>query len=68
MYFQFLIEDESGEVLVRHVMEKIQSESPSIEYDCKAFKGIGGLKLTSSIKDVKTNKLLNDLRILSSGI
>lgn len=67
MYFQFLIEDESGKILVQHIMEKIQSESPSIEYGCKAFKGIGGLKLTSSIKDVKTNKLLNDLRIYLRG-
>ena len=67
MYFQFLIEDESGKILVQHIMEKIQSESPSVEFDCKAFKGIGGLKLTSGLKDVKTNKLLNDLRIYLRG-
>lgn len=66
-HFQFLIEDMSGEILVRHVMEKIRKESPGISYDCKAFKGIGGFKNTAKVSEIKTDKLLNDLRIYLRG-
>lgn len=62
MYFQFLIEDMSGEILTRHVMDKLSKEHAGIYFDCKAFKGIGGLKVSSNIQEIKTNKLLNDLK------
>ena len=44
MHIQFLIEDMSGEVLIRHVMGKLLIGNGSVTYDCKAFKGIGGFK------------------------
>lgn len=44
MHIQFLIEDMSGEVLIRHVMRKLLIGNGSVTYDCKAFKGIGGFK------------------------
>ena len=61
LYFQFLIEDISGEVLIGHIMDKLQRKYEYVTYNCKSFKGIGGLKPGGSAKAVKTNKLLNDL-------
>ena len=47
MYFQFLIEDQSTEILVGHVMEKLKEKYPEKEilYDSKPFKGIGHLPM-----------------------
>lgn len=67
MHFQFLIEDLSGEVLVREIMEKLKQQYPEISYDSKAFKGLGGLKKKSTPKETKTGKLLNDLGIYLRG-
>lgn len=66
MHFQFLIEDISGEVLIRHIMEKIQQED-IVTYDCKSFKGIGGLKKSANANTVKTDKLLSDLLLFLRG-
>ena len=41
MHLQFLIEDMSGEVLIRHIMDKLVMGKESVTYDSKAFKGIG---------------------------
>lgn len=64
MYFQFLIEDSSTEILVRHVMEKLKVKygHKDVYYDLKSFHGIGHLKLTGNIKERKSGLLLNDLR------
>lgn len=67
MHLQFLLEDMSGEILIHKVMDKLRGESDGFTYDCKAFRGIGGFKGGSSGKDVKTNKLLNDLTIYLRG-
>jgi len=67
MHFQFLIEDASGEILIRQVMYKIQSLYPDISCDYKAFHGIGGYSKTGSVNKQKTGKLLNDLSIYLSG-
>ena len=32
MYFQFLIEDSSTEILIRHVMEKLKKESSEEDF------------------------------------
>lgn len=61
VHFQFLIEDISGKNLICRVMEKIQAEVGEFTYDCKSFKGIGGLKLGGNASQIKTDKLLNDL-------
>jgi len=62
-----MIEDMSGEVLIRHVMSKLLVGNESVTYDCKAFKGIGGFKKNPTATNVKTNKLLNDLGIYLKG-
>ncbi len=61
MYFYFLIEDQSGEVLIRHIMEKYKREFPELIYETKSFRGIGGIPKNVMANKVKTNKLLTDL-------
>ena len=65
MYFQFLIEDRSAEILIEHLMGKIKEYYPGNEiyYDSKSFKGIGHLKKTGDLLERKTGSLLNDLRM-----
>lgn len=65
MYFQFLIEDESTEVLIGHIMEKLIKHycGREIYYDSKSFHGLGHLKRTGNLTDRKTGNLLNDLRM-----
>lgn len=67
MHLQFLVEDISGKVLIDRVMEKLAEEGRQFTYDCKSFKGIGGFQKGGKVKDVKTNKLLNDLGIYLKG-
>lgn len=67
VHFQFLIEDISGEIFIRHVVEKLMMQYDHISYDCKAFKGIGGLKISGNANKVKTDKLLDDLLIFLRG-
>lgn len=78
MYFQFLIEDYSTEILIRHVMDKLREQYPHKEIyaDLKAFHGIGHLVKKGTPLEQKTGKLLNDLpmylrafhkRLLSMG-
>ena len=45
MYFQFLIEDSSTEIIVNHIMEKLQAKYKNkyIGFDTKSFRGIGHL-------------------------
>jgi hypothetical protein len=61
MYFQFLIEDMSGGILVEQVMKKLISQDMNVDYKCKTFHGIGGFSKQWSPKNAKTQKLLNDL-------
>ena len=56
MYFQFLIEDQSGEKLIRILMDKIVATNTDVTYDCKSFGGIGDLPKSGSAKDIKTGK------------
>lgn len=67
LHFQFLVEDMSGEILITNIMEKLIAEKNDISYDCKSFKGIGGLKKSNNVQRTKTNKLLNDLDIYLKG-
>lgn len=67
MYFQFLVEDQSGAVLINLLMEKVASTCPSVTYRCKSFKGLGGLTKKNTVKETKTGKLLNDLATYLRG-
>ena len=64
MYFQFLIEDKSTEILVNHVMEKLRQIylDKSIEFNIKSFRGIGHFSKTGSLQERKGSNLLNNLR------
>ncbi len=69
MYFQFMIEDRSTEILIKHVMEKFQMKYPEKEiiYDSKSFSGIGHLKTSGNLFERKGSKLLNNLRSYLRG-
>lgn len=63
MYVQFLIEDQSTEILIRHIMKKIQKQyiDREIYFDTKSFKGIGHLPNKGTVIERKTGQILNDL-------
>lgn len=67
MHFQFLIEDLSSTALIEILMQKISSENRDVTYDCKSFKGIGGLTRKNTVKETKSGKLLNDLATYLRG-
>ena len=67
MYYQFLIEDQSGASLIEAVMEKVKQSQSDITYKIKSFKGIGGFTKKNTVKETKTGKLLNDLATYLRG-
>ena len=67
MYFQFLIEDPSGEEFIHQIMKKLIAEYPETYYKCKSFHGIGGFTKKNTVKETKTGKLLNDLTTYLKG-
>lgn len=69
MYFQFLIEDKSTEVLVNHVMKKLKQmyQEKYVDFNIKSFKGIGHLSMQGSLQERKGSNLLNNLRLYLRG-
>ena len=68
-YIEILIEDQSGEILVKNIMDKYITEIPGITYKIHSFKGIGKIpKKVNKLSQVKTQKLLNDLPMYLKGI
>ncbi len=69
MYFQFLIEDRSTNILVEHVMEKLSKQyiEKNIVWNIKPFGGIGHLGKKGSGLERKTGQLLNDLPMFLRG-
>lgn len=61
MYFQFLIEDKSSEILIDILMKKIIKNCDDVSYRTKSFKGIGGFTSKNIVKDTKKGTLLTDL-------
>ena len=71
MYVQFLIEDKSTEKLVCHVMDKlkVRYSDKYIDYDTRAFKGIGHLpKKGTAIKDYVQDEIGDTWEILANMI
>ena len=69
MYFQFLIEDLSTEILINHVIEKLKEKYPDkvIYADTKSFKGIGHLPTSGNLMERKSGNLLNNLHMYLRG-
>lgn len=69
MYFQFLIEDLSTEILIKHVINKLKEKYPDrdIYADTKSFKGIGQLSMKGSLMERKGGNLLNNLHMYLRG-
>lgn len=68
-YIEILIEDKSGEILCRQIMDKYKMTVKEFGYDIHGFKGIG--KIPTKIKkttQIKTKKLLSDLPLYLTGI
>lgn len=65
MHFQFLIEDRSTEILVKHVIDKLKNKYPEkeITFDIKSFSGIGHLRTTGNLMERKSGNLLNNLHM-----
>ncbi len=64
MFIQFLIEDQSTEILIRQIMPRVSWRhltGDQVQFDCKSFKGIGQIPKKGSITERKTGHLLNDL-------
>ena len=53
MYFQFLVEDPSGEEFIHQIMGKMAIEYPETEYRCKSFHGIGGFTKINFMRNWK---------------
>ena len=70
IYIEFLIEDESGRIMVSEIMEKYKRLHPqySIDYRVKGFRGLGKLPKRPDVKAIKTGKILNDLPQYLKGI
>ena len=67
MHFQFVVEDQSGSVLIEKIMGRIISDGSSDTYNCKPFKGIGGFTKKNTVKEIHSGKLLNDLATYMRG-
>lgn len=67
MHFQFLLEDQSTEVLINKIMPKVLADSPETTYRCKSFRGLGGFTKKNTVKETRTGKLLNDLTTYIKG-
>lgn len=67
MYYQFLIEDKSSELLIDVLMKKFTLLYPETTYNCKSFHGIGGFSKKNTVKETKTGHLLNDLATYLRG-
>ena len=68
-YIEILIEDKSGEVLVRQIMDKYVMNRENFTYRIHSFKGIG--KIPPRVKkasQIKSRRLLNDLPGYLKGI
>ncbi len=62
VYLEFLVEDKSGEKLLRHILEKYQKSHDRLIYNINSFKGIGRLPLKGGkVQNIKTRQLLTDL-------
>lgn len=61
-HIEILIEDKSGEIIVKHIMDKYVACMDKISYRIHGFKGIGKIPLKASkISQVKSKRLLTDL-------
>ena len=67
-YMEILIEDESGGILVDHILKKYIQERDNIQYRIHKFKGIGKIPKKLKVDQLKTRKLLADLPAYLEGM
>ncbi len=62
VYLEFLIEDRSGGILLKQILNSYMKDHENLIYRINSFKGIGCLpKKTNKVNNIKTRKLLSDL-------
>lgn len=62
IYLEFLVEDKSGEILLKRILDNYKKDHSNLIYRINSFKGIGRIpKKPNRIKNIKTQRLLNDL-------
>lgn len=68
-YIEILIEDKSGEILVRQIMDKYVMNRKNFTYRIHSFKGIGKIPpRAKKVSQIKSGRLLNDLPGYLKGI
>lgn len=62
MNFVFLVEDQSGKILLERVLAHYRHEyNNAVDYNIHAYRGIGGFPKGKKPKEAKSEQLLNDL-------
>ncbi len=68
-YIEILMEDQSGAVLVKHIMDKYVQEKGTVTYRIHSFKGIGKIPSKADrMSQIKTKRLLTDLPMYLRGM
>ncbi len=68
-YIEILIEDKSGGILVKQIMDKYVMDKQNITYRVHSFKGIGKIPLKAKkMSQVKSKRLLTDLPMYLKGM
>ena len=67
-YIEILVEDKSGGILVKQIMEKYVLDKQNITYRVHSFKGIGKIPLRAKSSQVKSKRLLTDLPLYLKGM
>ena len=63
-YIEILIEDKSGGILVKQIMNKYVMDKQNITYRIHSFKGIGKIPLKAKkMSQIKSKRLLTDLPV-----
>lgn len=67
MYFHFIVEDASTEVLLHKLMEKLLSDALKNQWRVHSYRGLGNFPKKDGV-NAKTGKLLNNLRVVLPGV
>ncbi|MCI8514079.1 MAG: DUF4276 family protein [Lachnospiraceae bacterium] len=68
-YIEILIEDKSGGILLKEIMDKYAMDKKNFMYRIHSFRGLGKIPLkTEKVSQIKSQRLLNDLPMYLKGI
>lgn len=68
-YIEILVEDDSGGILAKQIMDKYVADKDNIIYKIHSFKGIGKIpRKIKGMSQVKSKRLLTDLPMYLRGM